>query len=331
MSKNIPKAADHPEPLGRLAGARGVACTDSELQALQRYLAARYSAATVRAYRNDWDRFVDYCRRTNRVALPAEPETVAFFLASEAQAGRRASTLQRRIAAIRLAHQAAGEGSPTHADVVAGVMRGIRREHGGRPSQKAPILADQIKVLADRADLDTLAGIRDRALLLLGFAAALRRSELVSLHWSDIEWVPQGMRVHVRRSKTDQEGLGQTVPVPRGGDYCPVAALLAWQGAAGVAEGPVFRGFHRGGRLRSRALSPYSVALIVQRYAAAVGWEVGEYAAHSLRAGWATSAAMNRASLLKMREVTRHKSLQTLQIYIRRAEEFVDHAGEGLL
>lgn len=322
---------DNHENLPDLLQVRPIAVTlEPEFQALQHYLASRYSPATMRAYRNDWQQFLSYCQRSQRDSLPALPETVALFVAAEAQAGRRPSTLQRRIAAIRLAHRAADLESPTHADVVTGAMRGIRREHGTRPTQKAPILAEQLKELVDRIDLETLAGIRDRALLLVGFAAALRRSELAALEWADIEWVHQGMRVHIRRSKTDQEAQGEYVPVPLGGDYCPVTALRAWQGASGH-DGAVFRGFYRGDKLRVEALSPYSVALIVQRYARSLGWEVAAYAAHSLRAGWVTSAAMNRASLMKMREVTRHKSLQTLQIYIRRAEEFVDHAGDGLL
>lgn len=301
-----------------------------DYESLQHYLAARYSTATVVAYRNDWQCFTRYCNKHGFSTLPATAETVALFVSAEAKAGRRPSTLQRRIAAIRLAHHAAKLTSPTHAELVSATMRGIRRTHGVRPAQKAPILAEQIKQLVDLADLTTLSGIRDRALLLLGFAAALRRSELVGLQWSDIEWVSKGIRVHIRRSKTDQEGSGEYVPVPLGGDYCPIIALRAWQGASGGA-GPIFRAIHRGGKPRLRALSPYAVTVIVHRYVLRLGWETAAYAAHSLRAGWVTSAAMNRASLLKMREVTRHKSLQTLQIYIRRADEFVEHAGEGLL
>ncbi|MCK9530580.1 MAG: site-specific integrase [Gammaproteobacteria bacterium] len=207
----------------------------------------------------------------------------------------------------------------------------MRRTHGTASLQKAPLMADQLKALVDGLDLATAAGVRDRALLLVGFAAALRRSELAALAWEDIEWVPQGMRLHIRRSKTDQEGSGSVVAVPHGGDYCPVVALRAWRGFLGVDAGPVFRGLYRGGTPRPTGLSCYAIALVVQRHASRLGWETEQYAAHSLRSGWATSAALNGASLAKMREVTRHKSLQTLQIYIRRAEEFTNHAGEGLL
>ena len=210
-------------------------------------------------------------------------------------------------------------------------MRGIRREHGTAVVQKAPVLASQIRSMAALADPATLTGLRDRALLLLGFAGALRRSELVGVRVEDLEETPRGLQLTIRRSKNDQEGVGVSIPVIRGGEFCPVEAVKCWREAAGIDTGPLFRRVRRGDRLGAAPLSPYAVALIVKKYTARLGLDPRGFAGHSLRSGFLTSAAMNRASLFKLREVSRHKSLNTLQVYVRQAEAFDDHAGEGLL
>lgn len=302
-----------------------------ELEAAERYLRRQHAGSTRRAYATDWQRFTAWCEPRGLAVLPASAETVALFLSAEAEVGRRPATLARRAAAIRLAHRVEGFEPPTNSELIKATLRGIRRTHGTAPHQKAPALAEQIRQMAALADPETLAGRRDRALLLLGFAGALRRSELVALRVDDLEETVRGLRLTVRQSKTDQEGVGEVVPVIRGGDYCPVEAVKAWREAACIDSGPLFRRVRRGDRVGTAALTPYTVALLVKKYAARAGFDPTAFAGHSLRAGFLTSAAMNRASLFKLREVSRHKSLNTLQVYVRRAEAFDDHAGEGLL
>nr|WP_302479819.1 site-specific integrase [Roseicella sp. DB1501] len=177
---------------------------------------------------------------------------------------------------------------------------------------------------------DSLADLRDRALIAFGMASALRRSELVALTVADLERVPDGLRVRVARGKTDQEGKGAIIAVPDGRRLRPVAHLLAWLERAGITEGPVFRSVANGKVGRS-ALTDQSVALVVKRRAAAAGYSAEEFAAHSLRAGFLTSAAAAGASIWKMREVSRHKSVQVLSDYVRNSELFKDHAGEEFL
>jgi site-specific recombinase XerD len=314
-----------------LSGITLPASLQRELEMAERYLRSRHSRSTRRAYASDWQIFLGWCAPRGLQPLPASAETVVLFLSAEAEAGRRPSTLARRAAAIRLAHRSQNFESPTKSEVVKATMRGIRREHGMARLQKAPALASQIRSMAALTDPATLTGLRDRAILLLGFAGALRRSELVGLRVEDLEETPRGLRLTIGQSKTDQEGTGEVVPVIRGGEFCPVEAVTLWREAAGIDAGPLFRRVRRGERLGSAALSPYTVALIIKKYAAHLGLDPRAFAGHSLRAGFLTSAAMNRASLFKLREVSRHKSLNTLQVYVRQAEAFDDHAGEGLL
>jgi len=170
----------------------------------------------------------------------------------------------------------------------------------------------------------------DIALLLLGFAGALRRSELVALDCEDIEECETGMRITIRRSKTDQEGAGQTIAIVRGSIACPVAALKAWREAAGITSGALFRSIRKGGRVDAR-LTDQSVSDIVKVHAERVGLDPTLFAGHSLRAGFLTSAAKRGASIFKMMDVSRHRSVDTLRGYVRDAELFKDHAGAGLL
>lgn len=173
--------------------------------------------------------------------------------------------------------------------------------------------------------------LRDRALLLLGFAGAFRRSELVALNVSDIEETTEGLRVTIRRGKTDQEAHGATIGIPRGKIACPVAAFSAWLTDAGIEAGSVFRPVGKGGRVLETRPTCRSVAAIVQRHAARVGLDPALFAGHSLRSGFLTSAAARGASIFKMADVSRHRSIETLRGYVRDAELFRDHAGDGLL
>jgi site-specific recombinase XerD len=175
-----------------------------------------------------------------------------------------------------------------------------------------------------------LKGLRDRALLLIGFAGALRRSELVALNIEDIEGAPDGMKITIRHSKTDQEGAGQTIAIPFGKIACPVAALKDWITAAGIGSGALFRRVNRHGKVGER-LTDQSVSDIVKEHAERLRLNPKQFAGHSLRAGFLTSAASRGASIFKMMDVSRHRSVDTLRGYVRDAELFKDHAGAGLL
>jgi integrase len=202
------------------------------------------------------------------------------------------ATIEQDLAAITAAHRLANLPSPREAAVVRAVRQGIRRELGVAPAQKSRLLVEKLKAVV-RELPDSLAGVRDRALLLVGFAGAFRRSKLVGIAVEDLEWVDEGLRVRLRRSKTDQEGEGATLGIPKGSRSatCPPTALRAWLETSGIINGPVFREVTRHGAVGESALSGRSVARIVKRAAVLAGLEPGGFAGHSLRAGLATSAA----------------------------------------
>jgi len=283
----------------------------------QDYARANRAQNTMRAYRAAWRAFAAWCEAEGRAALPADPLTVADYLAFAAQQ-HKASTLAVHVAAIRAAHKAAGQLDPTADERVAATMRGIRRIHGQPPAQREPLTLDDLRAML-RVCGDDLPGLRDRALLLVGFAGALRRSEIVAL---DVEHIRLNgvLRITIARSKTDQEGQGATKTIPRLADaeLCPVRALRAWLDAAGIASGPVFRSVNRWGKVGKR-LSAYDVARIVKRRAEAAGLDARMLAGHSLRAGFATQAALAGLDPLAIAEVTGHRNLNTLRRYIRAA------------
>jgi site-specific recombinase XerD len=285
--------------------------------------------ATRRAYGSDFAIFRAWCTARGVGALPATAESVAGFVASEVERGSRPSTIGRRVAAIRYAHRLAGHPTPTDDERVKATVRGARRSLGTAARKKTPATAECVISMALGTG-DGLIGLRDRALLLLGFAGAFRRSELVALDCEDIEETESGLRVTIARSKTDQEGEGATIAIVRGSIACPVDALQAWRDAGGITAGPVFRSIRKGGKVGAR-LSAQSVADVVKARAENVGLDPALFAGHSLRAGFLTSAAKRGASIFKMMDQSRHRSVDTLRGYVRDAEIFKDHAGAGLL
>jgi integrase len=302
------------------------------LVASARAFAAEAKApATRRAYRTAWQAWVIWAEAHHVPAMPAAPEAVACYLTALAEAGRLVPSLDVALAALAAAHQAAGHESPRSAPVVREVMKGIRRALGVAPHPKAPV-----RVVDLRAMLATLPpgllGLRDRALLLVGFASALRRSELVALTVADVATGPDGLTITLRRSKTDQEGEGRLIGVPHGSapETCPVRALAAWTAAAGITEGALFRGVSRHGALLG-PLSDRGVARVVQRTAAAVGLEASAFGGHSLRAGLATAAALAGKSERAIMATTGHRSVTMVRRYIRAASVFTDNAAAGLL
>jgi site-specific recombinase XerD len=293
---------------------------------------ASKAKATQDAYGSDFRIFESWCRPRGLRVLPATAESLCAFLADEASAGRRASTLGRRLAAIRYFHRAAGHDTPTVDEKVKAVLAGIRRTIGAAPVRKKAATSDIVLGMVGGKGSD-LRSLRDRTILLLGFAGAFRRSELVALNADDIEETPEGMLVTLRRSKTDQEGIGRRVAIPRGEIACPVVALKAWLEAAGITEGAIFRRIFnkRAQRVTDRRLAPRNVAAIVKQGAARLGFDPSTFGGHSLRAGFVTSAVKRGANLIKITDVTGHKSLEMLKTYSRDAEAFVGHAGAGLL
>jgi site-specific recombinase XerD len=264
-------------------------------------------------------------------ALPATAESLCAFLTDEATLGKRASTLGRRLAAVRYFHRAAGYETPTSDETVKAVLAGIRRTIGTAPVRKRAATADIVLSMVPRGD--TLRQLRDRAIILLGFAGAFRRSELVALNVDDIEFTTEGALVTLRRSKTDQEGLGRRVAIPRGEIACPVAALRAWLDAAAITEGVIFRRIinKRAQRVLEARLAARNIAAVVKAGAARLGFDPSTFGGHSLRAGFVTSAVKRGANLIKITDVTGHRSLEMLKTYSRDAEAFVGHAGTGLL
>ncbi len=286
------------------------------------FIANSKASNTVQAYRKDWDHFVAWCADHGVDSLPATTMTVARYL-TDIQDAYKVSTLQRRLAAINAAHRAAEQDVfSTRLEPLHSLWQGIIRTKGTAQEKKAPALTDDVRAMVDTLD-GRLIGIRDRAMLLMGFAGALRRSELASLNVSDIEFIPQGILVTIRRSKTDQTGEGQVIGLPFGSTFetCPVRSLQAWLEASNLSEGPLFRAIDRHGNMKE-AMTDRTVARVVKRCAEAAGLDAEHYAGHSLRAGLATSAALAGESLTDVMRQTRHKSEKVARGYVRVTDAF---------
>lgn len=277
---------------------------------------------TKRAYAADWALFSDWCDDKQVKNLPAEPGTVAAFLADEAQ-HCKPSTLRRRLAAIGKMHAIAGHGNPCSAEVVKSTIRGIERTVGIAPESKAPATHETIQKMLACCPMTTLDGIRSRAILLIGFAGAFRRSELVNLVVPDLKWSPQGVVITVRRSKTDQRGKGMQKAIPyTDGPLCAATALKVWLNASGIKESWVFRAFKRDGTPRDTRLSDHAIAIIIKTAAQRCGLESVRFSGHSLRAGHVTEARARGLADSSTMATTGHKRVETLDIYDRRENVF---------
>lgn len=286
---------------------------------VREYLAATQAKNTQLAYQND---IVHFLRSGGKI--PATPRCIASYLAVHANTLSLA-TLNRRVVAIKHAHKEKGLKSPTRSALVTNTLRGIRRINGSMQRQATPLLKTDIVNITQK--LTGLIGLRDKALLLIGFAGAFRRSELVAIQVEDIRFVPEGVVIHLRRGKTDQNGLGRNVAIPFvKGRHCPVRALKAWLKKSGIESGTLFRRFNRYEQIMQQGLTAQSVALIIKQRVAEIGLSPEQYSGHSLRAGLVTSAAKAGVSSWKIRQQTGHKSDLMLQRYIRDSQLFVDHA-----
>ena len=298
------------------------------------------SENTKRAYRADWRCFRAWCAERGLDALPADVGTVALYVAdraapSDGSPSLKVSTLERRLSAISQAHRISGLPSPasTREEPLHSVWAGLVRVKGRAKSKVAPALTPDVVAMVEALPTLTLAGgshqlttaaKRDRALLLVGFAGALRRSELAALDVRDLAFGSDGMRVRLRRSKADQEGVGATLGLHYGDRplSCPVRAMQDWLRHHAITEGAVFRGVDRHGNIGDRPLAPGSVARIVKRAASRAGFDPAAYSGHSLRAGFATQAARAGAHERAIMKHTRHKSEKVLREYIRDGQLF---------
>lgn len=282
---------------------------------VRHYIDAALADNTLRAYRADLKHFIAWGG-----TIPASPEQVAKYVAHHATS-LAFTTFSRRLVAIARAHTAKGFASPTNSDVVRATLKGVRRSRCCAVRQVAPL--QKLHVLQMVRGLQGLRGLRDTALLLIGFASAMRRSELVSLDVEDVQFSEQGAIIRLRRSKTDQEGEGRDVAIPRvRGRNCPIHNLLAWMDASGITGGALFRQVNRYDQLLPHRLRAQSVALIVKQRAAAAGFDARLFSGHSLRAGFVTNAANGGASSASIRAQTGHKSDAMLQRYIRNSQLF---------
>jgi site-specific recombinase XerD len=290
------------------------------------YLAKSLASNTLRAYRADWEDFQVWCSRRRFTALPATPRAVALYI-TELSRALKISTIGRRLITISQAHKLRGFPSPTEDEAVRKVWRAIRKEKSVAPTRKAPTLTSHIRKMISGLPTNSM-GIRDRALILIGFAGAMRRSEITAIEVSDLEMGDDGIVIHIRRSKTDQLGSGRKIGIPYGSHTrtCPVDALKEWLAVSGITEGPLFRGLTRSGKLQSNGLSDRMVARIVKRCIERAGYDAAKFAGHSLRSGLATAAAMAGVSERSIQNQTGHKSVVTLRRYIRDGSLFKDNA-----
>lgn len=323
---NHTRTISHP-PTVRPAGAKHQAARLEDIGTeATKYLEQSKADNTKRAYRADWADFTAWCEKYRLRPLPATPDAVAYYLADRSQE-LKTSTLQRRLATISEAHRAAGHETPTKSAQVKLVWAGIRREKGTAQAHKKPTLTKHIREMIEHLPSSPL-GVRDRALILLGYAGAMRRSELVGLDVGDVSLGDEGLVVVIRKGKTDQTKTGRKIGIPFGEHEvtCPVRAVLAWIEEADLEDGPLFRAVNKHGHVMDTRLSDQAVADVVQRSLVAAGKSARGFAAHSLRAGLATQAAMNGVSERAIMDQTGHKSLTVMRRYIRDGSLFRENA-----
>jgi site-specific recombinase XerD len=300
-------------------------CTTTAPYTVADYIRASVAENTRVAYLRDLAHFERWGGR-----IPASPETIAEYLVAHADV-LSVATLNRRLAALAKVHRSRGFSNPTSVEVVKATVRGLKRIKGTAQRQATPLIKGDLFVVLEAMG-SRIKDIRDRALLLLGFAGGFRRSELIGLNCDDVVLVRQGLEVTLRRSKTDQKGAGRKIGIPHGrGRWCPVSALEQWKVASGIFEGAMFRPIDRHHRIGTKRLSGEGVCLVVRERAQAAGIDPKNYSGHSLRAGLATSAAQAGVPSWKIRQQTGHAADAMLNRYIRDGELFTNNAAGALL
>lgn len=287
---------------------------------------------TLRAYKSDWNDFERWCSLQGVPSLPADEQTVTLYLTSLISAGMATSTVKRRISAINQAHRYTHVETATGSPLVRSILAGIRRTCGTAPRrQAAPLMLEDIQLICTHLP-KTILGHRDKALILLGYAAALRESELVALTFEDVTFCNEGMKITIRRSKTDPNGTGSLIGVASGVSpvTCPVDAMRQWLQSSMITSGRVFRGLTRHGTFRSDHLNIGAVDEIIRRTAVCAGLDPSRFSGHSMRSGHITTAVRQGVPEHVVMKTSRHRSIQVFRGYIREADLWRDCSSSRL-
>jgi len=286
---------------------------------------------TVRAYKSDFKDFGIFCAQNGFKSLPSEPKTVSLYLTHLSTKDAKMSTLKRRLVSIGVIHKLKGHYLDTkHPAIIENIM-GIKRRKGSVQIGKKPILINYLKIIIDVIDKEVKKEIkkfRDRSIILIGFSGGFRRNEIVSLDHDDLDFVPEGLKINIKRSKTDQfgEGFIKALPYFDNSQYCPVVSLKNWIEISRISSGPVFRRFIKGSKLSENRLTDQTVALLIKEYLNLAGIDSKEYSGHSLRSGFATSAAESGVEERSIMAMTGHKSTEMVRRYIKDANLFKNNA-----
>jgi site-specific recombinase XerD len=286
---------------------------------------------TVRAYKSDFSDFGLFCAQNGFKSLPSEPKIVSLYLTHLSVKNAKMSTLKRRLVSIGVIHKLKGHYLDTkHPTIIENIM-GIKRRKGSFQKGKKPILINNLKAIINVIDKQKKAEIkkfRDRSIILIGFSGGFRRNEIVSLDYDDLDFVSEGLKINLRRSKTDQfgEGLTKALPYFDNSKYCPVVSLKNWIEISRISSGPVFRRFIKGSKLSENRLTDQTVALLIKEYLQLAGIDSKNYSGHSLRSGFATSAAESGAEERSIMAMTGHKSTEMVRRYIKEANLFKNNA-----
>lgn len=298
-----------------------------QLEKVNYYIQNSKSKNTQRSYAADWRDFTDWCERNNRLPLPASPGTICLYL-SEMASTHKYATLRRRLSSINQAHRYKKYFPPSRQIEVQTLMEGIKREIGSQQEPKKALMLQTLPDLIQKIDTTTLMGIRDKAIILLGFALASRRSELVSIDLEDLQLNDFGMDVRIRETKTKNDDLVKGVVFTHN-EFCPVTATQEWIQAGGFTSGALFRSIDRHGNVKGR-LSDKSIALILKKYIAELGLNEFDFAAHSLRSGLSTSAAMMGMTEIAIMKQTGHKTREMVDRYVQAGLRYKNNASSIL-
>jgi len=286
---------------------------------------------TVRAYKSDFNDFGIFCARNGFKSLPSDPKIVSLYLTHLSTKDAKMSTLKRRLVSIGVIHKLKGHYLDTkHPSIIENIM-GIKRRKGSVQKAKKPILIRSLKLIIDAIDQQNkqeIKKLRDRSIILIGFSGGFRRNEIVSLDYDDLDFVPEGLKINIKRSKTDQFGEGFTKALPYFDNiqYCPVLSLKNWIQVSNINSGPLFRRFSRGSKLSENRLTDQTVALLIKKYLGLAGIDNKNYSGHSLRSGFATSAAESGVEERSIMAMTGHKSTEMVRRYIKEANLFKNNA-----
>jgi len=286
---------------------------------------------TVRAYKSDFNDFELFCVKNGFKSLPSDPKIVSLYLTHLSTQDFKISTLKRRLVSIGVIHKLKGHYLDTkHPSIIENIM-GIKRRKGSVQISKKPILVNSLKQIInviDDQNKEEIKKLRDRSIILIGFSGGFRRNEIVSLDYDDLDFVPEGLKINLRRSKTDQFGEGFTKALPYfdNSQYCPVVSLKKWIQISNITSGAVFRRFTKGSRLSENRLTDQTVALLIKEYLKLTGLDSKNYSGHSLRSGFATSAAESGAEERSIMAMTGHKSTEMVRRYIKEANLFKNNA-----